>query len=152
MAMKSTPGVNFINVKHAHFAYKRHFNSFSSYIHVRSKSCQNVRSYKKFVRLTLMKLTTEVAACFEEWKDVASRTHHLWVDQQRIKRECQLLINDLTSPCLSSTEKSSNLLKLCGIQNWWWSSPFLSLDLYRIVPKFLEKNCISELNLNHFKV
>jgi len=46
--------VNFINVKRARFSYERHFSK----LHVRSKSCQNVRSYEKIVRLTLMKLTT----------------------------------------------------------------------------------------------
>jgi hypothetical protein len=44
------------------------------------------------------KAVPEVATCFKECKDLASRTHYSWVDQQRIKRECQLLKNDLTNP------------------------------------------------------
>jgi len=50
MLVKSTPAVNFINVKHAHFSYKCYFSSFFL-LHVHSKSCWNVRSYEKFVRL-----------------------------------------------------------------------------------------------------
>ncbi len=42
-------GVNFINVKHARFSYERQSGSFFS-LNVRSKSCQNVHSYKKFVK------------------------------------------------------------------------------------------------------
>ncbi len=42
-------GVNFINILHANFLYKRHF---SSYVLALSKN-----SYKKCERITLMKLT-----------------------------------------------------------------------------------------------
>ncbi len=51
------PAVNLINVKRANFSYKHCFGSFcSSYIHV-VKELPKQRSYKKFVRLMLMKLT-----------------------------------------------------------------------------------------------
>jgi len=50
-------GVNFINVKHAFFSYEWHFGSFfSSYMYI-VKAAETQRSYEKFVRLTLMKLT-----------------------------------------------------------------------------------------------
>ncbi len=39
--------VNFINVKRARFSYERHFVAFFQ-LHVHSKSCRNIRSYKKF--------------------------------------------------------------------------------------------------------
>jgi hypothetical protein len=45
------PGVNFINVKRAHFSYER---LFSSYV-----LALNELSYEKFARLTLMKLTAD---------------------------------------------------------------------------------------------
>ncbi len=56
MLMKSTPGVNFINVKPTNFLYKRHFGSFY-YVHVTRKKLPKQRSYEKFMHLTLMKLT-----------------------------------------------------------------------------------------------
>jgi len=46
------PGVNFIDVKRAHFSYER---LFSSYV-----LALNELSYKKFARLTLMKLTEDM--------------------------------------------------------------------------------------------
>jgi hypothetical protein len=52
MLVKLLLGVNFINVKRERFSYKHHF---SSYMYVKKW-----RSYEKFVRLTLMKLTTAV--------------------------------------------------------------------------------------------
>jgi len=55
--MKLTPGVNFINVKRTNFLYKRSFGSFY-YVHVTRKKLSKQHSYEKFVRLTLMKLTT----------------------------------------------------------------------------------------------
>jgi len=51
----STVGVKFINVKRAHFSYKR---LFSSYVLTLNKL-----SYKKFARLTLMKLTVGRMEC-----------------------------------------------------------------------------------------
>ena len=44
------------------------------------------------------KAVPEVDTCFKECRDLASRTHYSWVDQQRIQRECHLLKNDLTNP------------------------------------------------------
>jgi len=52
------PGVNFINVKRTNFSYECRFGSFY-YIHVTREKLPEQRSYKKFVRLTLMKLTTD---------------------------------------------------------------------------------------------
>jgi len=50
-------GVNFINVKRTYFLYEWHFGSFfSSYMYI-VKAAETRRSYEKFVRLTLMKLT-----------------------------------------------------------------------------------------------
>jgi len=46
------PGVNVINVKRAHFLYKRLFSSYGLAL--------NKLSYEKFTRLTLMKLTAGV--------------------------------------------------------------------------------------------
>jgi len=47
-------GVNFINIKRANFSYETSFwQLFSSYMYVKK-----LRSYEKFVRLMLMKLTT----------------------------------------------------------------------------------------------
>jgi len=50
------PGLNFINIKLTNFLYKCCFGSFY-YIHVTRKKLPKWRSYKIFVRLTLMKLT-----------------------------------------------------------------------------------------------
>ncbi len=47
--------VNFIIVKRTNFLYKRRFFTYMSL----EKSCQNDVLYKKFVRLTLMKLTPD---------------------------------------------------------------------------------------------
>jgi len=47
-------GVNFINVLRVHFSYKCLFGSYM----LSRKSCQKAVLYVKFVRLTLMKLTT----------------------------------------------------------------------------------------------
>ena len=48
--------VNFINVKHTNFSYERRFDSFY-YILVTREKLPKQHSYKKFLRLTLMKLT-----------------------------------------------------------------------------------------------
>jgi hypothetical protein len=51
--MKLTPVVNFINVKRTNFSYERRISAaFSSYTYVEKR-----RSYEKFVRKMLMKLT-----------------------------------------------------------------------------------------------
>ncbi len=52
----NTPGVNFINVESKKKLYDRHFGSFY-YIHVTGEKLPKQYSYKKFVLLTLMKLT-----------------------------------------------------------------------------------------------
>jgi len=44
------------------------------------------------------KSVPEVNTCFMECTDLASRTHYCPVDQQRIRRECQLLKNDPENP------------------------------------------------------
>ncbi len=57
---KSTPAVNFINVKHSNFSYEHCFGSFfSSYMYV-VKELPKQHSYEKFVCLPLMKLTPRV--------------------------------------------------------------------------------------------
>jgi len=49
------------------------FGSFY-YIHVTRKNCQNERSYEKFVRLTLMKLTTRlISICLQDEEDSCYR-------------------------------------------------------------------------------
>jgi len=54
MLMKLTQVVNFINIIRANISYERHFGSFfSTYI---EKKLPKRRSYKIFLRLTLMKL------------------------------------------------------------------------------------------------
>ena len=50
------PGVNFINIKHTNFSYKRRFGSFY-YAHVTREKLPKRHSYEKFVRILLMKLT-----------------------------------------------------------------------------------------------
>jgi hypothetical protein len=50
--------VNFINILHAIFLYERRFGSFF-YVHVTREKLPKLRSYEKFARKTLMKLTTE---------------------------------------------------------------------------------------------
>jgi len=50
--------VNFINVFHT--------NVISAAFLVTCKSCRNIRSYKKFVRLTLMKLTIGITHCLKK--------------------------------------------------------------------------------------
>ncbi len=53
MLMKLTPVVNFINVKRTNFSYEHCvLAAFSSYMYIEKR-----RSYKKCVRVTLMKLT-----------------------------------------------------------------------------------------------
>jgi len=56
--LKST-GVNFINVKHTNFLYQRRFSSFY-YVHVTREKLPKQYSCKKFIPLTLMKLTPVV--------------------------------------------------------------------------------------------
>jgi len=51
-------GVNFINILRTNFLYKRHFGSFF-YVHVTREKLPKQRSYEKFVRKMLMKVTTE---------------------------------------------------------------------------------------------
>ncbi len=58
MLMKLTPVINFVNVKRANFSYKCSFSSFY-YIHVTRKKLPKQRTYEKFVRKMLMKLTPE---------------------------------------------------------------------------------------------
>jgi hypothetical protein len=60
MLMKLNPGVNFINVKCAHFLYEL---LFSSYVLALNKLL-----YEKFACLTLMKLNPEDARCRGEKK------------------------------------------------------------------------------------
>jgi len=52
----SLTGVNFSNVRRTNFSYKHRFSSFY-YLHVTRNKLPKWRSYKKFARLTLMKLT-----------------------------------------------------------------------------------------------
>jgi len=54
--VKFSPVTYFINVKRTIFLYERHFSSFY-YVHVTRKKLPKWRWYKKFARLTLMKLT-----------------------------------------------------------------------------------------------
>ncbi len=51
-----TPWLNFINIKRTNFSYELCFGSFY-YVHVTRTKLPNWRSYQKFPRLTLMKLT-----------------------------------------------------------------------------------------------
>jgi len=53
---KSDSGADFINVKRTNFLYERRFGSFY-YVHVIRRKLPKQRSYEKFARLTLMKLT-----------------------------------------------------------------------------------------------
>jgi len=50
-------GVNFINILHTNFSYKHCFGSFF-YVHITREKLLKQRSYEKFVRKMLMKLTT----------------------------------------------------------------------------------------------
>ncbi len=67
---KDLPGVNFINIIRANFSYECLFGSFlRTYVRTYvEKSCRidNVRTYKKFVRKMLMKLTA-VLLCLLFW-------------------------------------------------------------------------------------
>ncbi len=49
-------GVNFINVMHTNFSYEHCFGSIF-YVHVTREKLPRRLSYKKFLRITLMKLT-----------------------------------------------------------------------------------------------
>jgi len=62
LAARGTPPVvNFINIKRTNFSYKLHFGSFY-YLHVTRKKLPKQCLYKKFARITLMKLTPEAKA------------------------------------------------------------------------------------------
>jgi len=56
---KMTPVVNFINILRTNFSYEHHFGSFFC-VHVSREKLLKRCSYKKFARLTLMKLTTDL--------------------------------------------------------------------------------------------
>jgi len=58
MLLKLTPGVNFINILHTNFSYKRRFGCFF-YVHVTKEKLLKQRLYKKIVRRMLMKLTSD---------------------------------------------------------------------------------------------
>jgi len=66
--------VNFINVIRVCFLYECRFGSFF-YVHVLSKTCQNVRSYEKIARLMLMKLTPEMSLLPYFEKGLSNLTH-----------------------------------------------------------------------------
>jgi len=68
---ESPTGVNFINVKCTNFLYECCFNSFYN-VHDTIKKLQKQRSYEKFARLTLMKLTAVL-----QYTTKQSRT---WID------------------------------------------------------------------------
>jgi len=70
MLMKLRLGVNFINILSTNFSYKRHF---SSYFLALSKNL-----YKKFVRLTLMKLTLGLATYCRSGQGCNSATRKRW--------------------------------------------------------------------------
>jgi hypothetical protein len=63
---ETDPSVNFINIKHTNFSYKRHFGSFY-YVHVTRKKLPKQCSYEKFARLTLMKSTAGSFALKKKW-------------------------------------------------------------------------------------
>jgi len=63
---QQTLGVNFINVLRTNFSYERHFSMYMKL----EKVAKTRRSYEKFVRLTLMKLTLGV---------LLSKVHEYWV-------------------------------------------------------------------------
>ncbi len=63
------PGVNFINVKRAHFSYERQFSSYVLAL--------NELSYEKRARLTLMKLTTVLRQALASFHASQASSKHL---------------------------------------------------------------------------
>ncbi len=70
---KSQPGVNFINIKRTNFSYKRRvLAAFSSYMYI-----EKWRSYEKFVRKMMMKLTPG---------SILSKFYQVWVQSNVITK------------------------------------------------------------------
>jgi len=88
-------GVNFINILHTNFSYKRCFGSFfSSYMYFTCtwRKLPKWRSYEKFVRKMLMKLTARVIHAFQLYfiPFTIERSNFWWRSQSNDELFCKI--------------------------------------------------------------